>query len=103
MPQKRPLRNRGLWALYLLAALAPLLIISADSLLRARQADRQALLWFEALDLSSVALYPSGTPQRHPETLWPWMEIRLTPWMPGTLLPDIQVMDRTANLKRGLP
>ena len=103
MPHERPLRTRRLWALYLLAVLAPLLIITADSLLRARQADREALLWFEALDLSSVALYPSGTPQRHPETLWPGMGIRLTPWMPGTLLQDMQVMDRTASLKKGLP
>lgn len=78
-------------------------IIVADGVLRARQADHQALLWFETLDLSSVALYPSGTPQRHPETLWPGMAARFSPWLPGPQQKDFMTMDRTFDLRTWQP
>jgi len=91
------------WRWYFLAVLALVVIMFADGVLRARQADHQALLWFNTLDLSSVALYPSGTPQRHPETLWPGMGARFSPGLPGLPQMDSKTMDRTLNLRTGQP
>lgn len=106
-PQTLGLQDHGRawrhWKWYLLAVLAPVLIVMADAVLRARQADHQAVLWLEALDLSAVALYPSGTPQRHPETLWPGMEIRFSPWLSVPPQKEFKAMDRTPIVRTRLP
>jgi hypothetical protein len=67
------------------ALLSPLLVVllmMADGWLRARHDEQIAAAWFERLDLSLPALWPSGTAHRHPETLWPGVDLRLSPLLP---------------------
>lgn len=75
-----PLRRaRRLAALALLLPLGTVAAIGGDILLRAADQDRVAIEWMQRLDLSLPALWPAGTPQRHPETLSPAVDLRLTP------------------------
>jgi hypothetical protein len=84
MTARPPSSRWARWCVILALGL-PLLIATAivtDNRRRARQADQAAALWFERLDLSLPALWPAGTPQRHPETLWPGVDLRLMPAWP---------------------
>jgi hypothetical protein len=53
--------------------------IAADLHLRAWRQDRSAVQWMQALDLSSPALWPAGTFQRHCEALPTGVDIRMSP------------------------
>jgi hypothetical protein len=77
-----------IWLLFLLLIAVPLAVIVTDGMLRARHAHQPAATWIDALDLSSPALWPSGTPQRHPELSGPGRDLRFSPWLP--LSPDLQ-------------
>ena len=53
--------------------------VTADLHLRANRQDRDALRWMQALDLSSPAFWPAGTLQRHPQSLPPAVDVRMSP------------------------
>ena len=50
--------------------------------LRARRQEQSAVRWMRVLDLSSPALWPSGTALRHPETVVPGVDLRHAPFLP---------------------
>jgi hypothetical protein len=84
----------------------PLLIAAAigtDIRWRAGLADRAAVLWFERLDLSLPALWPAGTPRRHPETLWPGVDLRLMPAWPLDPLTRTLPLSDDPRLRPGRP
>ena len=65
----------------LLSLLLPL-VLCLDGWLRARDQDRPAMQWMQRLALSSLALWPAGTPLRHSEMFSPTVDLRLSPLIP---------------------
>lgn len=74
MPPVPPAPCRGArWLLTVAAAMAVLavLAIGTGRLLAGRQPAAQTAAWMQAFSLSRPALWPAGTPPRHPETVHP--------------------------------
>lgn len=57
------------------------LAITADLFLRLPQRNDSAPVWMRELTLSAPALWPAGSPLRHPETLHPGVDLRHTSGM----------------------
>lgn len=71
---------RRLVALALLVPLGAVVLVGGDTWLRSADQDRAAIQWMQDLDLTTPAFWPAGTPQRHPETMTPAVDLRLTPF-----------------------
>ena len=79
-------RDRAAPIVFCLTVVLPLVLaalILLDGVIRLPGADESAIVWFERLDVMVPALWPSGTPQRHPETLRPFMDLRYSPYLSG--------------------
>lgn len=69
---------RRLLAIAVGASLLIALGIAADLLPRASDRGLEAGTWMQALCLSAPALYPAGSPGRHPGTIYPAVDLRFT-------------------------
>lgn len=67
---------RRLLAVVMGASLLMALGVTADLLLRAPHQGEDAKVWMRALALSTPALWPAGSPGRHPETIHPAVDLR---------------------------
>jgi hypothetical protein len=55
-----------------------LLATAADMSLRQARQEDSAGAWMKAMALSAPALWPAGSPMRHPETVHPGVDLRFT-------------------------
>jgi hypothetical protein len=51
---------------------------AADRLLRVDHQNDNAIIWMRTMNLSAPALWPAGSPMRHPETLHPGVDLRFS-------------------------
>jgi len=72
-------RARRLMAMAAAATLLFSLAIVADLFCRTPRQTAAAGQWIRALCLSGPALWPSGSPLRHPETVHPGVDLRFAP------------------------
>ncbi len=79
-PQPAPCRGaRRLLMVAVSASMLLVLATAADLLLRvAPQDDGGASAWMKAMTLSAPALWTAGSPQRHPETVHPGVDLRFS-------------------------
>lgn len=66
---------RRLLAVVLGASLLMTMGLTADLLLRSVYQADEARIWMRALSLSTPALWPAGSPGRHPETIHPAVDL----------------------------
>jgi len=59
-----------------LAVVLMVLAVTADMLVRVSPQDSSAPAWITAFSPSAPALWPAGTPMRHPETVHPGVNLR---------------------------
>jgi hypothetical protein len=77
--RKDPAPCRGARRLLLCASIAVMLMVlavTADMLMRASRQDGNTPAWMAAFSPSVPALWPAGTPVRHPETVHPGVNLR---------------------------
>lgn len=85
VPWPAPCRGaRHLLVVALLASMLAVLLVAGDLLLRAPPRDDTAAAWMNALKLTTPALWPAGSPTRHPETLHPAVDLRFSPGLETT-------------------
>ena len=73
-----PAACRGARRLLVVVLGASLLVamgLTADLRLRAAHRADEAKIWMRALSLSTPALWPAGSPGRHPETIHPAVDL----------------------------
>ena len=78
---QQPAPCRGARRLLMVAATATMLLVlatAADLLLRAAHQDDSAGAWMKAMTLSAPALWTAGSPERHPETVHPGVDLRFS-------------------------
>ncbi len=78
----RPRLCRSARHLLIIAISATALVFlatAADLLLRVPRQDDTAVTWMKTLSLSAPALWPAGSPMRHPETVHPGVNLRFSP------------------------
>ena len=76
-----PAPCRGAKRLLTIAIITCLLAVlgtAADLALRARTQDDASAAWMKAMNLTAPALWPAGTPMRHPETAHPGVDLRFS-------------------------
>lgn len=66
---------RHLLVVVLGASLLMAMGLTADLLLRSVYQADEAKIWMRALSLSTPALWPAGSPGRHPETIHPAVDL----------------------------
>lgn len=66
---------RRLLVVILGASLLMVMGLTADLLLRSVYQADEAKIWMRALSLSTPALWPAGSPGRHPETIHPAVDL----------------------------
>ncbi|MGA6926299.1 MAG: hypothetical protein WBY88_11500 [Desulfosarcina sp.] len=80
VPWPAPCRGaRHLLVVALLASVLAVLLVAGDLLLRTPLRDDATAAWMNTLKLTTPALWPAGSPARHPETLHPAVELRFSP------------------------
>jgi len=76
-----PAPCRGAQRLLAIAISASVLLglaATADLTLRSARQNDSANSWMKAMTLSAPALWPAGSPMRHPETLHPGVDLRFS-------------------------
>ena len=58
------------------ASLLVTLGVTTDLLLCAPNQGEETKIWMHVLSLSTPALWPAGSPRRHPETIHPAVDLR---------------------------
>ncbi|VTR69662.1 hypothetical protein DESC_770037 [Desulfosarcina cetonica] len=69
------------------AAISLLFLLMTGMLLVSRRAhppQAPTITWMQAFTRSRPALWPAGSPDRHPETLHPGIDLRIAPGLEGT-------------------
>ena len=76
-----PVPCRGARRLLIIAISTSVLLVlatAADQWLRVAHEDDSAGAWMKAMTLSAPALWTAGSPMRHPETVHPGVDLRLS-------------------------
>lgn len=77
-----PAPCRGARRLLIMAISVSVLLVgitAADLFLRVDHQNDGARAWMKTMTLSAPALWPAGSPMRHPETVHPGVDLRFSP------------------------
>jgi hypothetical protein len=69
---------RRLLIITISASMLLVLVTATDLLLRVAHQDDSAGAWMKAMTLSAPALWTAGSPERHPETVHPGVDLRFS-------------------------